>query len=309
MSIHDDMLLDMDAFDFSMIADEDAPQEKAPAPVQQEEAYEDDDFSWEQDSDEDEEVVEEDDGEDHDFDPSDFDSSFSLLPDEYEIAIGDVKIAKKDLAQVVTAKDDILNTQRALDTFCASMMTRQTAVETAMAVAKTEVEKQMDYVNSILDDDDASPEQIAQAHRAKRQLRAREQELKAQASAAEEALFAQKQQAIQYAVDATARQIPGGKKAVQQAVQYATGLGVNGDALAQSISPALVNMVLDAMRWNNMQKDNSKRVSNAAKAKAPTSATPKKNVTRQEASRKAAIVNKMKRGEITGADAFAYIQD
>lgn len=306
--MHTDMILDMDNFDFSSIMDEDSEvmeQEEAVEEVQ----HEDNDFSWEREDDVEEEVDFEVEDNNDGADTAAFEESFSSLPDDYEIAIGDARISKKDLHQVVTAKADILDTQKSLDTFCASLMAQQKNIDTFYTVKKTEVEKYLEHIDAVINDDRSTDAQVAAALREQRKYKAQEQELKHAANEARAAIEAQQQQAIQYAVDNTARQVTGGRKAVQQAVQYASSLGINSDALAQSISPELINLVLDAQRYRKQQESNKARVSAAVKGKAPVSAPSKKNVSRQADSRRAAQVNKVKRGELTGADAFAFIVD
>ncbi|MGL5583770.1 MAG: hypothetical protein ACRDCE_22885 [Cetobacterium sp.] len=309
--MNDDMILDMDTFDFTQI--------DGGVEVEEVEDFEEDFDLADDDSDEDipdwmkpDEGGEEEEDGDVDVAMQDFDSSFNLLPDDYEIAFGDTKVSKKDLASVVAARDEITKTKEALTSFVSGIVSKEDVIKTTLTIAKTETELQLDRVNEILDNPDDYTGDLKQVISAKRTLTARMKELDAKGQEAHAALEAQREQAAALAIQNTAKQVTGGMEAIKDAYSFAQSRGISADIFMKHISPELIAMVQDAKRYTVAMEKNKARATGTAKAKAPTStaSAKKASAAKAAANKKAALLNRLRAGKhVDPSDAFMLIED
>lgn len=258
------------------------------------------------------EVEEEEEDDTSDLSMKDFDSSFSLLPDEYEIAFGDTKVSKKELAQVVAARESITRTNTALESFVSNLVGKEDTVQAVLAVGKTETEKQLERVNEILDNPDDYTGNLKDVISAKRTLTARMKELETEGQKAMEAINAQREQATALAIQNTAKKITGGMETLRSVADFAKSRGIGHEILMNHVSPELVALLQDAQRYQVAMEKNKARVNGTAKSKAPTSkaATKKTSEARAAANKKTAILNRMRAGKhVDPSESFLLIQD
>lgn len=289
-------------FDFADIKDDDAVE---PVEVEDELSFDDEEeFDDSDDIAEDEDDIEEVD------DITDALSKLETIPDDFELNFGSAKVNKGELVELLNAREEVTKTREAISGFAMNLAAKEEAVSIAFDVAKTETDKQLDHVYSMLNDPNKwnSSTDVAQLQKARIQLEARKSELDKKGNEARAAIAEQKQQAVVFNIQKVAKEV--GQESLTKAAKFAESRGMDMDALVNGISPALVKALNDAQKYEELLNKNKARLDKAVQDKKPRSTSTKaKTTSRSAASEKKRAQALYRQGKLSHADMFNFLDD
>ena len=313
--MNDDMILDMDTFDFASI-DSDTPEVAREMPKEfsfmdiNDEEEDEYNIDIEDDADEVEEDVEEEDYEDT-TSITDALSQLGAIDDEFELDFGTQKVSKGELVKLLGDRENIIKTREAIDGLGARMVGRETDIELFYTVSKTETDKQLEHVYSMLNDPDkwTSATDVAQLQKARIQLERRKTELDQTKEKAMEGIRAQKQELDTVRIQKVVAEM-GSQAPLQEAAQYAEAKGIDLTALVAGCSPALVTALQNAKKYEELVNKNKTKLAATKEAKKPKSvAVRPKTSGKVTASDKQRAQKMYAAGKLSHSDMFKFLED
>lgn len=281
MSMHDSMILDMDAFDFSMI-DSDivvvgGDEKQAPQRGKSEEVYEEDyeddvyddedDFSFEDE--EEEEVPEE--------ETVTIDGDLDSLDDDFEFRMGDSTLTKAELVQHVQKAQEVSKKAEELDSYFKNFKQIDDQMNHAFVASATENDIKLTHIRNKMKDPNISDAErgrlfteISKLEQNKRVLDDRVQqffqarELREQQ---EEVVRISRTNAVmseKYGSDWAANMAP-------SLTQYIVDSGIASPEMRKAVSPAMLEVLLKAMKYDNLEKKSKDKVTSSVKKKSARS--------------------------------------
>lgn len=304
----DDMILDMDAFDFSMIDSEEFVEEEAAEEVEVEEEFEEEEVEEEESEEEAaEEEVEEEEAEEED-DEVDF--------DEYEIDLpSGEKVVLSDLVKGFKTATEIEAEKAQLESIKQEMETKTAGMDRFLKLAKLEAERVIeDYADF---DWVALAKEDPQAYVENREFldkyKARHKEIVSAVSDLEEKAAAEEKRITsdkaREAVAILSRDIPGwGDKMYNSLVAYAVEKGADKDTILNSVDPFLFKLLHKNMEHEKgVQKVKAKVKKLGGSPKKVVKAAPKAPEVSKDAKREAMIKKAEKAGDMSAL--FSLIVD
>lgn len=315
-----EMILDLDTFDFTDIDDSDiqeavgkGAEEKYEQPKEfdfDEINEDDEEFLFD---DEDEEVEQEDD----DLPVEGFEDitealgKLDTIPDSYELNFGNTKVNKGELVNLLNTREEVLQTREAINTFAQRLVEKENVINASFEVAKTETDKQLEHVYSMLNNPDKwnSATDVAQLQRARIQLEARKRELDTKNSEAKAAIDEQRQQAMVFNLQKVVKEM-GSDAPIKSAAKYAESKGMNLDGLVQNLTPSLVEALNNAAKYEEFVNKNKSRLEKASKANRVRSRGARTQASEKKAPDvKARAWAAYKAGKMDNSQIFNFLED
>lgn len=303
----DDMVLDMDAFDFNSIVDDNG---KEPAPEYNEEEYEEGEEGEEFEDEEGDDIDVEDDLEDT-TSITEALGQLGAIADDFELDFGSTKVQKGELVKLLNDRDTITKTRDAIDGFAGRLVEKENILNVSFEVAKTETDKQLEHVYAMLNDPTKwnSSVDVAALQKNRIALENRKAELETKRTEATAAIAEQKQQAAIFNIQKVVQEM-GGNGPLNEAAKYAESKGISLEHVIQGLSPAMVTAFQNAAKYEALVAKNKGKLEAVASARKPRSkpvgskTAPK--VT-QSARDKAWAAHRA--GKIDAADMFNFLVD
>lgn len=297
----DDMILDMDNFDFSMIDGEPMPEEEEVVEeVVEDEEVEEVEEEEEVSEDEEEEEVEEEDSEEVEEDEEvDFEEYEIDLPSGEKVVLSDLVQGYKNAAEIAEEKAQLISLKEEMETKSAGM-------DRFLKLAKLEAERviedyeDFDWVALAKED----PQAYVENREFLDKYKARHKEILSAVSDLEEKEQAEKQRVTtekaREAVAILSRDIPGwGDKMYKQLVQFAVEKGANQEDILNSTDPFLFKLLHKTMEHEKgVQKVKAKVKKLGGSPKKVVKAAPKAPAVSKDAKREALIKKAEKEGDM-----------
>lgn len=297
----DDMILDMDNFDFSMIDGEPMPEEEEVVEeVVEDEEVEEVEEEEEVSEDEEEEEVEEEDSEEVEEDEEvDFEEYEIDLPSGEKVVLSDLVQGYKNAAEIAEEKAQLTSLKEEMETKSAGM-------DRFLKLAKLEAERviedyeDFDWVALAKED----PQAYVENREFLDKYKARHKEILSAVSDLEEKEQAEKQRVTtekaREAVAILSRDIPGwGDKMYKQLVQFAVEKGANQEDILNSTDPFLFKLLHKTMEHEKgVQKVKAKVKKLGGSPKKVVKAAPKAPAVSKDAKREALIKKAEKEGDM-----------
>lgn len=280
MHVNDDMILDMDAFDFASIED-DAPSYegyKEPSVNYDDIDSDDADDDVEEFDYEDEDVEDTDADDAEDLDESginsmkDFADNFETLPDDLEFKLGDESFSKADVVDTLRTRKELMETQEAMGSYISSLNEINSRINGYLKQSASETELKLIEVNQRL----ANPENMAASdvQRAvvlKRELEQRQKVLENNIIQAQKDEQEKREIVNVHKINSTDLALRGseGYKGIQtigEIARWAQGEGIDPNALMDGMSPALVRALMDAKAYRERKVASKERLANTVKS-------------------------------------------
>lgn len=307
-----EMMLDLDTFDFSMIDDEaDTPSPAKKEPIEEEEGFEGEEDTFE--GDEDSEEVEDDasDLEEEEHSAPDFDE----FDDAYEFNVDGVVVTKADMLDTVRSRNAIKEAQTSLFGYMKTINEANNRMDAVLRASISESEMKLQEINSMLDrPSDIQPSRLQALLQAKKDTQARlstlednAMKLKREQEEAQDALNLSRITQTDMALRGTPEYH--GIDTIRELAQWAQKLGVDGNAMMAGMSPALVKVLMDAKKYNDVKEQKTSKVRTLAKP-VPKSSSAKKPASKAPASGSKAKQEALKRvnkGDFSNA--FDFLED
>lgn len=319
-----EMMIDMDSFDFSMLGDEDAT--PVNAPVVEEEDFEDNsDLNFDFDSEDGVDDGEDEEGEELDEDGinslQDFASSFDDIPDTLEFNIGGEVVAKADIVQAAKQRKEIASDHEELKTYIQNLNDIEQRQEGYMNLAISETESRLNSIYAKLQNPASMTQaQLTQALTSKAQLEEHYKVLETNVLNSRAEAQTRRDHVNQIKVRQTDLAMRGtagykGVETLRGLANFAQESGLDPQNILDSISPAFVSMLMDAKRFRDataskrskLEAITSKKVSSTSPRS--TSSRPKAKTVRATNANKAAIMKKAAQGTLSSEDFFNNLED
>lgn len=273
-----DMILDLDNFDFSLIDSDDSQV------VDKEPEYDfnaDDDVSVV----EDEFVYDDEDSNDDDMDddggddePSftnvaEFAEKFEDIPDDVEFVIDGNKVTKADLAQSVRNKVELDEARNGLSTYIQNLSATEAKIQDYIKLSVSETENRLTAINQMLARPESlSPSDLQKAFVAKRDLEARYAALEQNVSGLRQAEAERKEQVAIAKIrqaDVALRGTPGysGMNTIRDIAAFGESNGLSSELLMEGMSPSLIRLLMDAKMYREKVGGGKDRIKAAVSGK------------------------------------------
>ncbi|MGL5581049.1 MAG: hypothetical protein ACRDCE_08820 [Cetobacterium sp.] len=233
------------------------------------------------------------------------------VPDNYELNFGTTTVKKGELVELMNTREQVMKTREAIDTFAKGLVEKENIINASFEVAKTETDKQLEHVYSMLNDPDKwnSSTDVAQLQRARIQLEARKKELTAKNEEARAAISEQRQQAMVFNIQKVVKEM-GGDAPLKSAAKYAEAKGMNLDAIVQGLTPAMVEALNNAAKYEELVNKNKSRLEQASKSnRARSRSFRSQNTAKKAPDLKARAYQAYKAGKMDSSDFFNYLDD
>ncbi|MGL5964469.1 MAG: hypothetical protein ACRCZ2_08775 [Fusobacteriaceae bacterium] len=239
-------------------------------------------------------------------------SQLGAIDDAFELDFGGQKVSKGDLVKLLDDRETLSKTREAVDSFTSRLIEKEEAITVSFEVAKTETEKQLEHVYSMLNDPDKWNDNVdvQKLQRARIQLEARKNELDKRGEEATRAIAEQKQQAVIFNIQKVVQEM-GSQAPLNEAAQYAQNKGINLDSLVQNLTPSLVQALQNAAKYEALVEKNKTKIAAAASARKPRSVSEKgaKTSNKVTSSERTRAQKLYKQGKLTDADMFKFLED
>lgn len=314
----DEMILNMDSFDFSLIEDDNVSNAPTKEVVEKEEAdWLNEEYDEEESGDEfeDEEEFEE---EEDNADSIDLSSQFDEIDDEAEFNIGGETITKAEIADVVRTRAELKEAHEGISSYVNNLSEVEMRISTYLNASMTETETRLRQIDNMLQAPERlTPTEVQKALVAKRDLQARQTQLEANAAQVRAAEEERRQQLdllkIRQTDSELKARVPGyrGIETLKEIAVWAQKEGIDESALRQSMSPALIKALMDAKTYREKVGGKKAIRENAQKrTSAPRSVSSKpkqRKVSTSSTSKSKAYDRAMNSGNTSAA--FAFLED
>lgn len=305
---NEDMVLDMDRFDFNsidsgdveVIVDDTSEGETLEEELDTE--TEDEEFS-----EEDEDLEDDDEADEEGLDEGGIDvfqKALDVLPEDVEIVVGGVQMTGGELKKLAQTREDTIATYNAIDEFARGLVAREQNIVAKIAVANTETDRQLEQVYKVLNDPEMlNKVDVAQLQRQRIVLEQRKKDLEEASKEAMEDFNKQKHDSYVFAIEATKRQLGGekvGTELINEAANYLQSQGVQDlTFFLAGMSPTLVKTIISAKKYQELENANNARLTKAKEGKKVRSVSASKPAS-QKASvnkEKMRVLNEIKKGK------------
>ncbi|TKG17744.1 hypothetical protein [Vibrio lentus] len=195
------------------------------------------------------------------------------MPDDMVFNLGGAEITKAELSGLAQSKELVQQQRQATDHFIRQSMEQSKVVETIIHTAKTETTKDMQRLQSILQNPATDALSLQNAMGEMRNLQGRMGQLEAEGKRYIQTRDTQLQAAKQQRLDQVSFELDKrySHEEVGSMVSYAQSQGISKDDLFENASVPLFDALAKAQKYDALNSDAKSRV----KAKATRSATPK----------------------------------
>lgn len=327
--MNEDMIIDTTNFDFSMLDEADtstATTEETTEILNS--VDEDDDFEDFEDF-EDEELEEEaEDSEVEDLTDDEVDddalletafSNFADLDDNLVVTIGDKQFTKKDLQEAVLDKETITANKQMLDQYVQGFSQERMNVESLIFKSLTETELAKDTIMRELNDPNTPQVTKGAKYEQLRQLEAKEQFLNQKASEYQASFQARENKVLELKFTELnkemSKSIPDWSTKQNELGAYLSTMGLNNMDFIKAATPALLQSLLKAMKYDKVTQQKTKAVQGKLLNKKGSVARSKSTSVKSkqvQVTKKQAIAKRMAKGIATQADlvsAFDFLED
>lgn len=323
-NMNEDMIIDTTEFDFSMldedttIASPEQTKEVLDSVDDDTEDFEDfEDFEYE----EDEEVEDAEESEIEDLEAEDDSdslletafSNFADLDDDLVVTIGDKQFTKKDLQEAVLNKEKIKTNKQELDQYIADFNQERVRVESLIFKSLTETELAKDTILRELNDPNVPQVTKGAKYEQLRQLEAKEQFLNQKAQEYQASFNARQEKVLELKFNELNKEmskaVPDWSTKQQELGAYLAGMGLNNIDFIRAATPALLQSLLKAMKYDKVTQQGKLlgKKANIAKSKSTSVKSKQTQVTKKQA-----IAKRMASGMATHEDlvtAFDFLED
>lgn len=298
------MVLDMDAFDFNDISDDEGnfPEELRDSTYEEEAEPDEENFDdMEDDEFEDEASV----------NVAEALSKLDSLADDFELSFGETKVAKGELVKMINDRETINKTREAIDVFAGRLSQKEDILNLSFEVAKTETDKQLENIYAMLNHPDKwnTATDVAQLQRTRVMLEARKSELDVKKGEAQAAIAEQKQQASVFRLQKVVQEM-GGNGPLNEAAKFAESKGIDMEVLINGASPALVLALQNAAKYEALvSKNKAKLEAAAAEKKARSTPVKGRAVPKNSPSTAKRAQQLFDQGKLSHSDMFKFLTD
>lgn len=317
----DDMIMDMDTFDFNSIVDyNDIDDTDAPRVSDDEdfdvdvvdEDFEDEDFD-------DEDLDDEDDGIASELSPAELAAKFSDIPDDVELMIGDVKATKADLVNHIKEIDDFKVRKGQLDGYFGTFEQIDTQMNSQFIKNYTETEMKLNSFKQKLNNPQLMDSERGMIYRDIEKLENNKRLINNEVEQYQRARTLRDEQAEQVRLNETNTEMSkryGRDWATKMApaiTNYVVESGLASPEIRKALSPALLEMVIKAQKYDNLAKGSKEKVKAKAAGSVKTARSTSSNSSKKNQgvkdTKRSSDLRKYNRGQLTGADAWHLIKD
>lgn len=302
----DDMQLDMDNFDFSSIDDDlyvVEPTPKNPLDIEEE------DFEYDEDGENDFDV--EDEESEEKFVPSDIDE----LNDDYVFKVNGEDIRKADLIEKLNAANEYKARQVKLDKYYENFENIDRQMNAQFVSLYTETDKNLQRKRAKLEDPNITDSEYGQLHREIQALEQNKEKLNEQVRAFEVTKVERERQRELANIENINNEMT--KKYGETWVdtmapaitQYINENGIASPEFRKALSPAIIELVIKASKFDQMSKRSKAKVDEAVKVKAKQ---PVRSTTSGKPASKAMTSSRAKKEQLMSKDpsaAYNFIED
>lgn len=313
-----DLILDMEAFDFSKI---DSNENETVHPNDEdsdfdtdmvEDGFDDEDFY--------DEDFEDEDGDNEtpldELSPTELAAKFSDIPDDIELMIGDVKATKADLVNHIKEIDDFKVRKGQLDQYFQSFESIDKQLNDQFIRAYSETEMKINSFKNKLRNPDLLDSERGMIYRDLEKLENNRAMLNKNVEEYHHQRNFRDEQAEQVRLNETNMEMSKryGKdwatKMAPAITNYVVESGLASPEIRKALSPALLEMMIKAQKYDNLAKGSKEKVKAKVNgtARSTSSNTSKRNVG-TKANKNSADLRKYHKGQLTGADAWHLIKD
>lgn len=230
--------------------------------------------------------------------------AFNDLAEDYEFTIDGATVTKGDLVDTIKSREQIKEAQASLLNYMQVVNAKTASMESIVETSITESELKLQEINRIL----ANPTSVDPVH-LQRVLQAKNDTEKRVTMLRDNAAKLQQEKEHQmeelnksriYQTDMALKGVAGytGMDSLREVCQWAQGQGIDGNAVIAGMSPGLIKVLMDAKRYQEVRSQKASKIKPVVK-QAPTSTTTKpKSTTVKSTSAKAAIKQKAEKGLI-----------
>lgn len=330
--MQDDMILDMHSFDFNTIVDydDDNATNTPRSPrvsrggndadldggfdmdmIEDEDGF-DEEFDDEAFDDEDE-----DDGLGSEFSPTELASRFSDIPDDIELMVGDIKATKADLVNHIRDIDDFKVRKGQLDGYFGTFEQIDTQMNSQFIKNYTETEMKLNSFKQKLNNPQLMDSERGMIYRDIEKLENNKRLINNEVEQYQRARTMRDEQAEQVRLNETNTEMSNrygrdwATKMAPAITQYVVDSGLASPEIRKALSPALLEMVIKAQKYDNLAKGSKEKVKEASKGKTArsTSSNASKKNQGVKDTKRSSDLRKYNRGQLTGADAWHLIKD
>lgn len=318
--MHDDMILNMDDFDFNMIDADDSSgvDEQAQRYLEPELPEEGDEEEWGYSNEE--ESTEEVDEESGLASIDDLAQNFDTLPEDVAFTINGEAVSKKEIAEIVKTRSDLKEASEGLSDYVSNLSEVEMRVQSYLAASMSETETRLRQIEQMLNQPERmTPTELQKAYIAQRDLRARQTVLEQNAANVRDEEIQRRQAVNMMKINQTNAQlkasVPGwkGKDSLREVASWAQQQGLKEDSLVEAMSPEFIKILMDAKMYRE-KVSGKKAIVEKARAKPAAqksvSSKPKSSNLRGavgERQRAAAYDKAMKAGDSSAA--FNFLMD
>lgn len=313
--MQDDMILDMDTFDFNDILNSDF-EEKGNVPTELN--FEDiNDYAEDEEDhglDELEEEVEE---EGNSFSNlSSFAESFDDIPDDIEFKVNGVAMSKADIAAAITKREEVDNSYTELEKYVANLNANEAFVQDKLNLSMSETETKLRHYNNLLSrPDKMSAHELREVYMHKSELEKRYATLEQDIVAVRNAHNARRDEVNVQRVKSTNVAMRGtegwkGLETIRELASFAKDNGISPDVVMEGMSPGMMKMLLDAKKYQETISGSKKRVKDVVRgSNAPRSVSSKSKAKSPSAglNQKARAAKLYAQGKLSNADMFKFL--
>lgn len=328
-----DIIIDLDSFDFNSLDDSDISGNIAPAKraEPEEEIYEDDSFNLDEIDDE---YADEDSEEDSDEDEDeggtaeddfntvkDFAEKFDDIPDDLEFKIGDGVFTKNDIRETISKRAELSESYQEMSVYVQNIQASESAIADAMNLSMSEAQTRLIALNQALSKpEELDPRDVQRYLTAKRDTEARYNELQDNVAKVRKAEDERKQEISVMRIKQTDVAMRGtdgwkGIPSIGEYTKFAESKGLNSDLVLSGMSPGLITILMNAKKYEDLTAKNKGRIKASVKGTAPRSVAskaPSRNSTSPKSASKAsrqAALQKMSRGKLDSKEFFDNLID
>lgn len=326
-----DMILDMDTFDFSKIMDE--GDSKAPTPGDQgfesqrdnyglegDDAFVDTDEAdvedwFDEDGEEVEDEVEGEDPFDHIESLQDLAAHFDTVPDDMDITIGGQVVKKGAVADIISRDAEVKAAYTEMEAFYNNVSNINRNIDLKLESSKMEADRDIEYWENLLnktrEDDHVG---FAKNQRNLNAAVARRNKIHTDASAIIQEREARDQEMTLQRIRDTSKAMVShkgwkGQESFGELGAFASEMGMNEHDFLKVVGPGFMKIVLEAKKYQDLNKRSKTRIEAQAATKAPRSSSSKpaqKQIARKRSVPRSAIAGS---AEWNPSEAFKYLVD
>lgn len=318
--MHDDMVLDMDTFDFSTIDGGDDKGSNAIREFDFNDINDEDDLNTGFDLDEAEAEFEDEEDEGPSFSNlSSFAEQFDDIPDDIEFKVGGVSMSKADIASAIARSEEVNNTYSELEKYVSNLNANEAFIQDKLNFSMSETETKLRHYNNLLSRPDRlSASELREVYMHKQELEKRYSTIEQDIVAVRNAHNARRDEVNVQRVKQTNVAMRGtdgwkGLETIRELASFAESNGMSADTVMEGMSPGLMKMLLNAKRYEETVSGSKRRVQNAVKGNAPRSVSSKPKAKSPSAggrtAQKARAAKLYSQGKMSHSDMFQFLDD